>query len=768
MGISMNGPSGIDTKYIIDSLVQLEQDKVTKVSNQKAAYQLKIDAYSKFNQLILDMKSSASKIGSADAFDLFKSTSSDSDAVTVEAGVGAVEGQYDINVFQLSQGEKMVSTDKLILSQSTKLDTYGILSGTFSIDGTNITIDATKDTLQDLRMKINNATDTNGAKLNVSATVLKLSDTNYRLVLTSKNSGETGNSYNDVSGNVLKQLGIITGPSTSTTNSISTTADFDTPFNAMTIGQTVAIVGTDHLGNPATLSYVIDASSTMTDFLDKVKLAFNGTVDAQIDASNKLVLTDLTTGTSQTAVTSFTIEGSNVATSVTAVGFTGLTNNKGNINQSIATTANFSAAFSALTLGKIITYGGTDHSGNTVSGNFVVTASSTMNDFLANVNNTFHGMVTASIDGSNKLVLTDVSSGASKSSITSLSLDGASMGTTVQTIGTAGNGVLSTGRDAFFSIDNISMTSTKNVAENFISGVKVTLKQVSSVDKVSVGVSRDMTGLEGKVNTLINSYNALIRFVKDETKVANPKDKTSKAGDLSGDSTVASLVGQYRSILQTQFSNIAGGSYNSFTMAGLKTDTSSGEYTLDTKLFEKAITNSFNQVQNLFITSGTSDNNNVVYGRSTSDTQSGAYVFKEISATKISARLSTGATWTDSQDRVGDIVTFDTGPLKGLSLTSPNGTIATTSTFTFSKGISTLISELTDKMTDSHSGTIAMRQESWRRTMDNTQSRIDQMNDRVTKYKDRLTKQFSAMEQTLSKLQSQSSKMSSMLPTQSD
>ena len=37
MGISINGPSGIDTQYIIDSLVALERTKVTTVENQKKA-----------------------------------------------------------------------------------------------------------------------------------------------------------------------------------------------------------------------------------------------------------------------------------------------------------------------------------------------------------------------------------------------------------------------------------------------------------------------------------------------------------------------------------------------------------------------------------------------------------------------------------------------------------------------------------------------------------------------------------------------------------
>ncbi len=76
MGITINGPSGIDTGTIIDSLVSIEQQKVTKVQNAKAQDQVKIDAYSKVASLLSTIKTKPAALSTSSSFDLFKTTSS--------------------------------------------------------------------------------------------------------------------------------------------------------------------------------------------------------------------------------------------------------------------------------------------------------------------------------------------------------------------------------------------------------------------------------------------------------------------------------------------------------------------------------------------------------------------------------------------------------------------------------------------------------------------------------------------------------------------
>ena len=189
-GISINGPSGIDTASLVDQLTALEQQKVTTVQDQVTQYQVQISAYSQLKSNLATLQTAVNGFNSDSSFDIFKSDSSDSSIVTLQGGVGAVEGQYNIGVFQLARSEKMISKDNLITSQSNSLSSQGITVGDISIDGTKITIDA-NDTIQDVRSKINNATDSQGNPLNVNASVLQMSSSDYRLVLTAKNTGST-------------------------------------------------------------------------------------------------------------------------------------------------------------------------------------------------------------------------------------------------------------------------------------------------------------------------------------------------------------------------------------------------------------------------------------------------------------------------------------------------------------------------------------------------------------------------------------------------
>jgi flagellar capping protein FliD len=292
--ISINGPSGIDTQYIIDSLVSLEQTKVTDVQKQKKAYQVKIDAYSKFKTLINDLKSSASVLSLTSSFDLFKPASSDENKVTLSGGTGSVDAQYDVRVFQLSGNEKMISGDNLIQDQTTPLSSIsGMTAGDFSIDGVAITLDA-DDTIQDLRQKINSAVDENGKKLGVTASVLKAADNNYRLVLSAKESGSGGVDYRDLNGaNVLQTLGIIqnaTGDK-GITNQTLTATDAISGFEALGVGETVTISGVNHFGETVQHTFVKRTDATVNDLLDEISQAFNGLVNVAVDPENPASIT---------------------------------------------------------------------------------------------------------------------------------------------------------------------------------------------------------------------------------------------------------------------------------------------------------------------------------------------------------------------------------------------------------------------------------------------------------------------------------------------
>jgi len=327
-GITINGPSGIDTASLTDQLVQLEQDKVTKVQDQVTAYQTQISDYAKLNSLVSDIGTKAKALSTSANFDLFKSTSSDDSSVSITGGDGAIEASYDVTVYHLAKSETMISKDNQVTDQTKSLSQFGINGGDISINGTKITIAGT-DTIQDVRMKINNATDSQGNKIGVTASVLKLSDTNYRLVLQTTATGATGIEYKDLNGGTtLQDLGIVTdaaGDKGNTTQSVGTTGDFKTMFDGLAAGSAITYAGVDHDGNQVSNTFVkTTAAESVDDFLAQVKVTFHNMVDATVDATTgALSITDAISGKSQLAINSLNAAGAAQTVTITQSGNNG-------------------------------------------------------------------------------------------------------------------------------------------------------------------------------------------------------------------------------------------------------------------------------------------------------------------------------------------------------------------------------------------------------------------------------------------------------------
>ncbi|SCM74324.1 Flagellar hook-associated protein FliD [uncultured Pleomorphomonas sp.] len=124
-----------------------------------------------------------------------------SSVLTVSAEAGTDTGSYSITISQLATAQKVASGN--YASSSSALS----LSGTFSIgteDGDSVSIDVTEDmSLSDIASAINEESDTSGVK----ATVLKVSDSSYELILTTVDTGQTI-SVGDDDG-ILQSLGIV-------------------------------------------------------------------------------------------------------------------------------------------------------------------------------------------------------------------------------------------------------------------------------------------------------------------------------------------------------------------------------------------------------------------------------------------------------------------------------------------------------------------------------------------------------------------------------
>lgn len=206
--ITMTGTSGIDVSGIIQQLTALKQLEVTRISDRRATVNRQLDAFSRMGSQMSELQSRANALGSIRSFDQFKATSSNDSAVGIRTFGNVSAGLFSVEVMQLAQREKLGSGENVVKDSNEALG----MSGTFSINGIEIIV-AETDTLNDLRLRINNAssTDENGkvTRTDVVASIIRAGDDDFRLVLTSNEAGAKGIELKDVSGDILQNLGFL-------------------------------------------------------------------------------------------------------------------------------------------------------------------------------------------------------------------------------------------------------------------------------------------------------------------------------------------------------------------------------------------------------------------------------------------------------------------------------------------------------------------------------------------------------------------------------
>lgn len=193
--------SGINYNDMIDKIMSLERQPITRMQARQAEHNKKISVYGDLSSKLAALKTAAEGLKTATGFFARTAASSDATVFGAAASSSAVPGNYSITVTALAQAHRVASSP--VAAESS---TVSVAGGNFSFRVgagavTTVAVDTTT-TLANLRDAINAK---NG---DAGATIIN-DGTGYRLVLTSKTSG-VANSIT-VTGNVTS-LGMPTGP----------------------------------------------------------------------------------------------------------------------------------------------------------------------------------------------------------------------------------------------------------------------------------------------------------------------------------------------------------------------------------------------------------------------------------------------------------------------------------------------------------------------------------------------------------------------------
>lgn len=179
--------SGLDVTAIIDSIMAVESRPLQVLDGKRALYTTQISAYGELIAGVSSFQSAVDKLNTAEAFNIYKTASSNTDIVDITSTSSPDIGSFAVEVSRLSEAHKMSSDSKLDSATfgGTAGDELTIQVGA-DVDDI-VTVDlSTALTLTGIRDAINDDADNPG----VSATIVTGDSNMQRLVITSDTTGE--------------------------------------------------------------------------------------------------------------------------------------------------------------------------------------------------------------------------------------------------------------------------------------------------------------------------------------------------------------------------------------------------------------------------------------------------------------------------------------------------------------------------------------------------------------------------------------------------
>ncbi len=184
--VASGAGSGLDIANLVSQLVAAEADpKNARLNSRETDLDSKLSAFGTLKSALSTFQSSVTKLEDESAFLVYTATSGNEEAFTATANSTAVPGTYNIEVVQLAKAEKLRSVD---YTAGTDVVGTGTLDISLGLDTFQLTLDATNNTLEDIRSAINEAPDNPG----VTATLISV-DSGTQLILSSDKLGAANN-----------------------------------------------------------------------------------------------------------------------------------------------------------------------------------------------------------------------------------------------------------------------------------------------------------------------------------------------------------------------------------------------------------------------------------------------------------------------------------------------------------------------------------------------------------------------------------------------
>ena len=620
--ISFSGlASGLDTTSIISQLTTTAQIPITTLNTQIAGYNSQLADWQTLNTGLASLQTAVTSLSSLATTNVPTAASTNPAAATITSQVGAAVGSHSLSVTQLAQAQEVVSA-----SQSSGTTALG-LSGSFTLNGKTIQINAS-DALQDVAAKIN------GAGAGAAANVVAVGTNDYRLTLTSAQTGVVNSlAAADTGGTVLSSLGLIQSGAASVRQSVSYTqggtaytgaASLTLSSATQPIGSLLGIAagaapsGTFHLSNGGTGSgnQADIAVNLNTDSLSSIANAINGAGVSGVSAE-VVTIPDANGNLNRLQQLRIVSTGSTAAVPSTATAAV-----------PGASPASETYGGSLVVDGKTVTLSGTANTISQVQAAIQATAG--------------NSGITAALSGSN-LVLTDPSGSPITATLTSLktylspapgsrgtfsnpTIANGSPAQPAATAFTDTSGILATvgilqnaytntiaqAQDAQFTLDGLALTRSTNTVNDVIPSATISLLSgtAASPATTTLSITQNTQAIVQAVSAFATAYNTVQDFVTQENKFTAPTTTASGAAGTNPPLFGSTTLTQIQQTLSQALTAVSG--TNTLQSIGVSLNTSD-DLTVDSNALTTALQADPNVVSNLFGLSGTSDSPSVQF-----------------------------------------------------------------------------------------------------------------------------------------------------------
>jgi flagellar hook-associated protein 2 len=618
--ISFSGlASGIDTTGVITQLTTTAQKPIALLQGKEAGFTSQLADWQSFNTQLSSLQTAANALNQPSTYTAASASSSNTAVASITTLPGATFGSHALTVTQLAQAQKVVSSS--VSSSSTALGK----TGSFTLNGKTIQINSS-DALADISVKIN------AAKTGVSATVVNVGPNDFRITLTSNQTGAINSiAAADSSGTVLSDLGILNTGTAALRQGVNYTQGSKTYTGAtsltlasatQSIGSLLGITagsapsGTFHIsnggtgaGNAADISVNLNTNS-LTDVANAINSAGVSGVSAEVitvpDANGNLnrihqlriVSSNVTPATASTAtstgqaVTAGDVFGGSFTVNGQAVSLTGNTNTLSQLQTAIQATTGNAGITATISAGNKLVL--SDASGNPISATLT-----SLHDFTGTADN-------------GPLSAPTIANGTLAAAVPPAFTDPNGILSTVGVLQNSFKQTVTQAQDSKFNLDGLDLTRSTNAISDVVTGATINLLggTAASPGTSTLSISQNTGAVIQSVNTFANAYNAIQDFITKENKFTPPASTTTGASGTNPPLFGNTTLSQVQEQLAQTLTAVSG--TTTLQSIGVTLD-QTGHLNVDSNVLTSALQADPNSVSNLFGLSGNSDSSNIQF-----------------------------------------------------------------------------------------------------------------------------------------------------------